>query len=108
MASDVNLGHFEQIVLLAILRLGETAYGAAIRREIADRAERSVSAGALYTTLTRLEQKALVTSIMGSPTPERGGKAKRFYWVTHSGKQALVAAQHAYRSLLTGLALLED
>jgi PadR family transcriptional regulator PadR len=108
MGSDVNLGHFEQIVLLAILRLGETAYGTSIRQEIEAHAQRSVSAGALYTTLTRLEHKAFVTSTMGSPTPERGGKAKRFYWVTQSGREALTAAQRAYRSLLTGLAFIES
>lgn len=67
-------GGFEQIVLLAILRLRDEAYGVSIRREITERAEREVSPGALYTTLDRLEAKGLVTSSFGDPTPERGGR----------------------------------
>ena len=107
MGREVNLGEFEQIVLLAILRLGTAAYGTAIRREIEDCARRRVTAGALYTTLTRLEAKRLVCSTLGDPTPERGGKAKRFYALTSAGRTAITAAQRAYRSLLNGLELLE-
>ena len=107
MSSEVNLGEFEQIVLLAILRLDTAAYGAAIRHEIESCAQRTVSAGALYTTLMRLEHKQLVASSLGDPTPERGGKAKRFYSVTGAGRAAITAAQRAYRSLMNGLELLE-
>lgn len=108
MSREVNLGEFEQIVLLAILRLGDAAYGTAIRQEIESCAQRTVAAGALYTTLMRLEHKHLLSSTLGDPTPERGGKAKRFYSVTLQGRAAITAAQRAYRSLLHGLALLES
>jgi PadR family transcriptional regulator PadR len=108
MTSEVNLGGFEQIALLAILRLGRAAYGTAIRQEIETCAGRAVTAGALYTTLTRLEKKQFVTSTLGDPTPERGGKAKRFYAVTGAGRSAVSAAQRAYSSLLQGLELLEN
>lgn len=100
-----TLGEFEQIVLLAILRLDETAYGVRIRREITDRTGRAVSPGALYTTLDRLEDKGFVISRLGDPTPERGGRAKRYYKVSASGRQAVQRAQNAYQSLLAGLDL---
>lgn len=108
MKNEVNLGEFEQLVLLAILRLDCAAYGAAIRLEIETCAQRVVAAGALYTTLMRLEHKQLVASTLGDPTPERGGKAKRFYSVTGAGRTAITAAQRAYRSLMNGLELLEN
>jgi DNA-binding PadR family transcriptional regulator len=98
-----NLGEFEQIVLLAILRLAGRAYGVAIRREIQDHAGRNTTPGALYTTLERLEHKALVVSRLGEPTPERGGRAKRFYAVSPAGLAAVERAQRSYRSLLEGL-----
>jgi PadR family transcriptional regulator, regulatory protein PadR len=99
-------GEFEQIVLLAALRLGDNAYGVTILAEIAVRAGRNVSPGALYTTLHRMEDKGFVTFRDGSPTPERGGRAKRFVTVTREGRSALVSAQTAYRRLLDGLDLL--
>lgn len=101
-----NLGEFEQIVLLSILRLEDTAYGVSIRSEIAERTGRQVAPGALYTTLERLEEKGLVASRMGDPTPERGGRAKRYYRVRASGIRAVKRAQTAYQSLLEGLELL--
>jgi len=103
-----TLGEFEQIVLLAILRLGDAAYGVTIRGEIAGCTGRSPSPGALYTTLARMEDKGLVVSRAGSPTPERGGRAKRFVTVTNEGHAALVSAQAAYRSLMQGLNLLGE
>ncbi len=102
-----NLGEFEQIVLLSILHLGETAYGVRVRAEIADHTGRSVAPGALYTTLDRLEDKGFVTSRVGDPTPERGGRAKRYYKVSASGLKAVKRAQNAYQSLLQGLEILE-
>ena len=102
-----NLGEFEQIVLLSILHLGETAYGFRVRAEIADHTGRSVAPGALYTTLDRLEDKGFVTSRVGDPTPERGGRAKRYYKVSASGLKAVKRAQNAYQSLLQGLEILE-
>ena len=106
MNPDRSLGEFEQIVLLAVLRLGDEAYGVTILAEIAARTGRNPSPGALYTTLHRMEDKGLVTFRDGSPTPERGGRAKRFVTVTREGRNALASAQSAYRSLLEGLDLL--
>jgi DNA-binding PadR family transcriptional regulator len=105
MVKMMPVGDFEQIVLLAILRLGEGAYGLAIREEIAERTDRDPSPGALYTTLDRLEEKGLVRSRFGDPTPQRGGRAKRFFTVTAKGLQSVVQAQRTYRQLLEGLKL---
>jgi DNA-binding PadR family transcriptional regulator len=101
-----SLGEFEQVVMLAILRLGDEAYGGSIRAEIESCTGREPSAGALYTTLDRLEAKGRLTSRMGSPTAQRGGRAKRFFKLTDSAKSALIASQQAYRELLKGLHLL--
>jgi PadR family transcriptional regulator PadR len=100
-----TLGEFEQIVLLAILRVGVDAYGISIRAEIEARTGRDPSAGALYTTLDRLEDKGFVTSRVGDPTPKRGGRAKRYFCVTSGGVDAVACAQRAYQSLLDGLVL---
>ena len=77
MSSVSGLGEYEQIVLLAILRLGESAYGVTIRSEIAECTGRDPAPGALYTTFDRLQQKGLVASRLGDPTPQRGGRATR-------------------------------
>jgi DNA-binding PadR family transcriptional regulator len=103
---DRSLGEFEQIVLLAVLRLGDQAYGVTILSEIAEHTGRNPAPGALYTTLHRMESKGLVTFRDGNPTPERGGRAKRFVTVTRKGRAALASAQSAYHSLLQGLDLL--
>ena len=105
MAAAPPLGEFEQVVLLAILRLGDDAYGVTIRQEIAACTEREPAPGALYTTLDRLEEKGLVTSKYGDPTPERGGRAKRYFTVTARGVRAVARAQRAYQRLLKGLVL---
>ena len=105
MAPPVNLGEFEQLVLLAILRLGDSAYGVTIRAEIADRPGRTVATGALYTALERLESKGLITSRRSDPTPQRGGRAKRHVTVTVAGIEALNRALQAYERLLDGLKL---
>ncbi|MGA3096836.1 MAG: helix-turn-helix transcriptional regulator [Bryobacteraceae bacterium] len=89
--------------MLAILRLGDDAYGVTIRAEISKRAGRQTASGALYTTLDRLEEKGCVMSRMGDPRPERGGRAKRFYTVTAMGLASVTEAQRAFRSLLQGL-----
>lgn len=108
MPSGPNLGEFEQIVLLAILRLGESAYGVTIRAEIRERTGRETAPGALYTTLDRLEDKGLVRSRLGDPTPERGGRAKRYYRVSAAGVAAVERAQRSYQSLLEGLEMLHE
>jgi DNA-binding PadR family transcriptional regulator len=100
-----TLGEFEQIVLLAILRLGEKAYGVTIREEILARTEREPSPGALYVTLDRLEEKGLVRSRFGDPTPQRGGRAKRFFSVSAKGVESVARAQRSYQRLMQGLKL---
>jgi DNA-binding PadR family transcriptional regulator len=98
-----GLGEFEQIVLLTILRLGDGAYGVSIANEIGGRTGRTPTPGALYTTLERLERKGLTSSRTADPTPERGGRGKRYFKVTRAGVRALERAQDAYRRLLEGL-----
>jgi DNA-binding PadR family transcriptional regulator len=97
------LGEFEQLVLFAVLHLDE-AYGVSIRQEIERRTGRSVSAGAVYTTLERLEARGLVASTWGEPTPERGGKRKRYYMVRPAGRQSLARSWHAMRAMARGIA----
>ena len=106
MARPESLGEFEQTVLLAILRLSDNAYGVTIRREIMECARREPAPGALYTTLDRMEEKELVQSRLGDPTPQRGGRAKRYFTVTKRGRVAVISAQRSYQSLLQGLDLL--
>lgn len=103
--ADILLGEFEQIVLLAILRLGENAYGVTIRAEIEAKTDRDPSPGALYTTLARMEEKGLVKSRLGDPTPDRGGRAKRFVKLTSRGIDAVARAQRSYQNLLRGISL---
>jgi PadR family transcriptional regulator PadR len=105
MAAPVNLGEFEQLILLAILRLRDDAYGVTIRAELADRAGRTVAPGALYTSLERLETKGLITSRLSDPTPQRGGRAKRHVTVTAAGMEALSRSVQAYERMLDGLNL---
>jgi len=97
------LGEFEQLVLLALVRLGEGAYGMTVRREIEERAARDVSIGAVYATLDRLEEKGLVKSRLGEPTDERGGRAKKCFTMTGAGARALERSQLAVRHMLEGL-----
>jgi len=94
--SSAALGDFEQLVLLGVLRLGEDAYGAAIRQEIHARSGRDVSINAVYTTLDRLESKGMLRSWEGEPTPQRGGRRRKFYELRPAGAAAL---RHAYRAI---------
>jgi DNA-binding PadR family transcriptional regulator len=103
-ASDA-IGEFEHFVLLAILRLGSDAYGVPIRAEIAVRTQREPSPGSLYTTLDRLEERGLVVSRLGEPTPQRGGRAKRYYSVSARGIEAVVRVQRSLHRLTEGLDL---
>ena len=93
MAARSQLGDLEELVLLALLRLGENAYGAAIREELKQRADRAVSVSTIYVTLMRLEEKGYVRSWMGEPTGERGGKAKRYFEIRPEGTDALEATR---------------
>lgn len=97
------LGEFEQLVLLALLRLGEEAYGVPVREEIAQRTGRSVSLGSVYSTLARLETKRLVRATLGAPTPERGGRRKKFYRMLPAGERALNHALAGLRQMTAGL-----
>ena len=96
-------GEFEQLVLLAILRLGADAYGTPIRHEIEDRTGRSVAVGALYSALERLERKGFLRAELGEPTPQRGGRARRYYDVTPIGLGELRRARHALARMWDGL-----
>jgi PadR family transcriptional regulator, regulatory protein PadR len=83
------IGEFEELVLLTIASLGEEAYGVSVKEDIEGRADRNISIGALHSTITRLEEKGFIKSRLGDPTQERGGRAKRFFELTHDGKVAL-------------------
>jgi PadR family transcriptional regulator PadR len=99
------LGDFEQLVLLGVrhLELQESAYGAAIRQEIHARSGRDVSINAVYTTLDRLESKGLLKSWVGDPTPQRGGRRRKFYALRPAAVAALRQAYHAFTGMADGL-----
>jgi DNA-binding PadR family transcriptional regulator len=97
------LGEFEQLVLLAVMRLKGEAYAVPIRRQIEARTSRSVARGALYVTLDRLEEKGYLKSWLADATAERGGRAKRFYEVRPAGVKALEYSWTALRSMWEGL-----
>src|SRR5215203_7152651 len=97
------LGDFEQLVLMGVLRLGDAAYGAAIRQEIHARSGRDVSISAVYTTLDRLEAKGLLHSWVGEPTAQRGGRRRKFYALKPSGITALRHAYQAFSAMADGL-----
>jgi DNA-binding PadR family transcriptional regulator len=98
-----HLGDFEQIVLLAVLRLGEDAYGVPVRREIEKRTGRSLTVGALYRTFDRLEEKGYLTSRFSDPTPERGGRSKRYFRLQPAALESLRASRTALSAMWEGL-----
>ena len=99
------LGEFEVIVLLALVRLGPNAYGVPIRHEIETRARRQVTVGALYRTLDRLEAKGYITSWFGDPSPERGGRAKRYFRVESAGIESLRQTEAEMAAMWDGVDL---
>lgn len=99
----VYLGEFEQIVLLAVWRLGEEGYGMRVRQEIETRLGRSVTIGAIYVTLERLAQKGCTRTHTGDPTAVRGGRAKRFYTITPAGVTALEETRRQLDRMWQGL-----
>ena len=107
MLSRRSLTDLEFMILLAILRLAEHAYGVTIGREIEQLAKRAVTRAALYVALDRLEERGLVRSTVGSPTPERGGRAKRYFTVTTAGLRAVRETQRAFVALWSGIRPLE-
>jgi PadR family transcriptional regulator, regulatory protein PadR len=104
MARGDLLGSLEQLVLLAMLRLGDDAYGMTVRREIEQRTGRDLSIGAIYATLERLERKGYIRSALGEPTAERGGRAKRLFRISAKGETALETSQQALRNMTAGIA----
>jgi DNA-binding PadR family transcriptional regulator len=98
-----RLGEFEQLLLFALVRLGDNAYGVTIRREIESRTGRSVSSGAIYTAMERLEARGYVSSTTGDPTPRRGGKRKKFYRIERRGAEVLSRSYGALHEMAKGL-----
>lgn len=101
------LGEMELMVLLAVVRLSDEAYGVPISKELHLLAGREVALGSIYAALDRLEQKNFVTSLLGDPTPERGGRAKRYFRITTKGVRALKMTRMALTNLWSGVPLLE-
>jgi DNA-binding PadR family transcriptional regulator len=100
---DARLGEFEQLLLFALLRLGNDAYGVTLRREIESRTNRTVSAGAVYTAMERLESRGFVSSVVGEPTPQRGGKRKKYYRLEKAGAKALSRSYESLHEMARGV-----
>jgi DNA-binding PadR family transcriptional regulator len=98
-----SLGEFEQSVLLAIVHVKDDAYGVTIRREIESRTGRSIAVGALYTALDRLERKGYVRSVASDPTPQRGGRSKRYFTLLPAGAAALERSREMMQRMWAGL-----
>ncbi len=105
MGTHGYLGEFEQIVLLALLRLGDNAYGKAIHEEIGRRSPREVAVTAVYVTLSRLEGKGYLSASLGEATPVRGGRAKKFFNIEEAGLQALRRSREQLDSFWAGIDL---
>ena len=103
MGPPPTLGDFEQLVLLALVRLSDRAYGVAIHNEILERAGRDVTVAAVYKTLERLEDKGFTTSTLGEPTAERGGRRKKYFRIQPAGRRALRHAIASLRRMADGL-----
>lgn len=99
------MGEFEQLVLLAVLRLGDEAYGMAVRAELEARTGRDVSYGAVYTTLDRLEKKGWVGHRLGESTPERGGRARKYFRLEREGRVALREARKVLEVMWEGVSI---
>jgi DNA-binding PadR family transcriptional regulator len=100
-----HLGEFEQLVMLALLRLKDDAYGMQVRREIQSRTERPVSIGSVYATLDRLERKGFVRSSVSAPESGPAGRARKFFALTRDGGGALLRTQEAVRRMTDGLSV---
>jgi DNA-binding PadR family transcriptional regulator len=103
MGGPPPLGDFEQLVLLALVRLGDEAYGVAVHNEIVERGGREVTVAAVYKTLERLENKGFAASRLGEPTAERGGRRKKFFLIQPAGRRALRHAIASLRRMADGL-----
>lgn len=103
--SRSRLGELELLVMLALARLGDDAYGVAIRQEIERRSGHDVAIGAVYATLTRLAEKRFVTAWVSDPLPMRGGRARKYWRLTAFGERAIRDAAASITSMLDGLSL---
>jgi PadR family transcriptional regulator PadR len=103
MAKRSYLGEFELMVILTVMKLGDDAYGVPVSRELEKQLRREVSVGSVYAALERLEMKDLIASSLGDPTPERGGKAKRYFRVTKQGLQEVYETRQVLTRLWHGL-----
>src|SRR5262252_4325173 len=101
------LGNLELMVLLSLIRVGDQAYGVPISREIERRTGRDVALGSVYAALDRLERKGFVSSLLGDPTPERGGRAKKYFHITAKGMREVQESQRMLTSLWRNLAVLK-
>ncbi len=108
MAKGAYLGEFEQMVLLALIRLGDNAYGMTIRQVIQERAERPVSIGQVYAALERLESKGHLTSHISDPEPIRGGRSKKLYDMTPEGEAALSQSRLMMVRMADGLEITDS
>ncbi len=97
------LGEFELMILLALVRLGDDAYGVTIKEEIETQTGRELFVGAVYTALSRLEKQGYVASRIGAPTARRGGRRKKFYRLEPAGEAALARSLDAYRGMTAGI-----
>lgn len=102
------LGNLELMLLLALLRLGENAYGVTIAQELEQQTHREVVVASVYAALERLQERGLVRSMMGEATPERGGRAKRYFRITADGIREVRAARRALMNMWKGLPELEE
>jgi PadR family transcriptional regulator PadR len=100
---DHTLGEFEQLVLLALIRLGPDGYGVAVQREIQSRTRRHIAFGSVYAALARLEAKGLAASRLGEPTAERGGRRKRYFTILPAGRRAVERTVTAMRRMTQGI-----
>jgi PadR family transcriptional regulator, regulatory protein PadR len=98
-----SIGEFEQLILFAVVRLDADATAVTIRREIETRTSRTISSGALYTALDRLEARGLVQSRFGEPTAARGGKRKRLYTIEPAGARSLTRSYEALQKMASGM-----
>ncbi|MFI5309647.1 MAG: PadR family transcriptional regulator [Gemmatimonadales bacterium] len=98
-----HLGEFEQLVLLALARLGDEGYGVSVRDEIQQRSGRAATFSSVYAALGRLEEKRLLRSRHGEPTPERGGRRKKYFTLTAAGRTAIAESVLAVRTMARGL-----
>jgi DNA-binding PadR family transcriptional regulator len=107
MAQTQHLGELDLVIMLALLRLGDDAYGVPIAREIEQQTGRSVAFGTVYATLERLQERGLVRASLGDATPERGGRAKRYFHATPAGLRAVRQARQSLIRLWSGPRVLE-